>query len=109
MRLRPDGARDTATWDNGLAVLELGYQSSALAIVALDDDLAISGYRDSQIIERVTVHDSYVARIDGASGALDEDFGHHGVTAIDYSRGPSGPSTLKRQRYSGKRTANSLS
>ena len=85
VRLRSDGVRDTARWNDGMSALELGRGSAAHAIVSLDDDLAISGFRDFHTMWDLPLRDSYVARIDGVSGRLDDAFGHDGATILDFS------------------------
>jgi uncharacterized delta-60 repeat protein len=83
-RVRPDGVTATSRGNAGFSILEIEAPSRVSSMVMLaDGSLALTGYVQRGA-DGIATRATYVARVEGATDSLDRDFGHHGVTLIDF-------------------------
>lgn len=87
--LTPDGRLDAGFGVRGMTVVNTGMPSAATALVLMaDGKLALAGSRWKWIdIYNAQWSDMLVTTLDPTSGEIDLDFGHLGVTAIDFGSG----------------------
>ena len=88
-RMTPDGRIDTGFGAGGMLVLATDTPSAATAMLTLaDGSVAIAGAQWSPIgFDWFLWSDMFVSRIDPTTGNVDREFGHQGLTAIDFGHG----------------------
>ena len=88
-RMTPDGRLDTGFGTNGMLVLGTNTPSHATALLIMaDSSVAVTGSRwMPKGDDWVVWSDMFVSRIDPTDGNIDTEFGHQGMTSVDFGHG----------------------
>jgi uncharacterized delta-60 repeat protein len=90
-RITPDGRLDSGFGSNGMALVDTSTESRATVMTAMGDGaLALAGSqwkRSTGDYAWFGWFDMLVARIDPITGAVDQNFGNRGSTAVDFGTG----------------------